>query len=45
MPRDLMPEGMNNAFMRGLLDYVNDPTRLNEILTSLDRVQVDTYSR
>jgi len=42
---DLMPEGMNNAFMRGLLDYVNDPTRLNEILTSLDRVQADTYSR
>ncbi|HEX3244743.1 MAG TPA: ABC transporter substrate-binding protein [Chloroflexota bacterium] len=39
---DLMPEGMNNAFMRGLLDFVNDPGRLNEILTSLDRVQADT---
>jgi alpha-glucoside transport system substrate-binding protein len=42
---DLMPEGMNNAFMRGLLDYVNDPSRLNEILASLDRVQADTSSR
>ena len=39
---DLMPEGMNNAFMRGLLDFVNDPGRLNEILTGLDRVQADT---
>lgn len=42
---DLMPEGMNNAFLRSILDYVNDPNRLNEILANLDRVQADTYRR
>jgi alpha-glucoside transport system substrate-binding protein len=42
---DLMPEGMGNAFLRGLLDYVNDPGRLNEILAGLDRVQADTNAR
>jgi alpha-glucoside transport system substrate-binding protein len=40
---DLMPEGMNNAFMRGILDYVNDPGRLTEILGTLDRTQADVY--
>lgn len=42
---DLMPEAMNNAFWKGVLDYVNDPTRLDPILADLDRVQADAYKR
>lgn len=40
---DLMPDAMNNAFWKAILDYVNDPTKLDSILTSLDKVQADTY--
>jgi alpha-glucoside transport system substrate-binding protein len=40
---DLMPDAMNNAFWKGILDYVNDPTKLDSILASLDKVQADSY--
>ena len=40
---DLMPEAMNQAFWKAVLDYVNDPSKLDSILTSLDKVQADSY--
>jgi alpha-glucoside transport system substrate-binding protein len=42
---DLMPEAMNNAFWKAILDYVNDPTRLDAILANLDTVQTGAYRR
>jgi len=40
---DLMPTAMNNAFWKAILDYVKDPSKLDSILTELDKVQVDAY--
>jgi alpha-glucoside transport system substrate-binding protein len=40
---DLMPEAMNNAFWKAILDYVNNPGNLDNVLASLDRVQADAY--
>jgi alpha-glucoside transport system substrate-binding protein len=40
---DLMPEAMNSAFWRAILDYVNNPDALDSILERLDRVQADAY--
>jgi alpha-glucoside transport system substrate-binding protein len=40
---DLMPEAMNNAFWKGILDFVNNPGNLDSILTNLDKVQADAY--
>lgn len=40
---DLMPEAMNNAFWGAVLDYVDDPSRLDAILRDLDRVQQEAY--
>ena len=40
---DLMPTAMNNAFWKAILDYVKDPTKLDSILSDLDKVQVDAY--
>jgi alpha-glucoside transport system substrate-binding protein len=40
---DLMPEAMNNAFFKGILDYVNNPGNLDQILASLDKTQADAY--
>lgn len=42
---DLMPEAMNAAFWRGVLDYVQNPGNLDSILSNLDRVQADAYNR
>ena len=42
---DLMPEAMNNAFWRAILDYVQNPSNLGNILSTLDRVQSDAYRR
>lgn len=36
---DLMPEAMNEAFWRATIDFVRDPSRLDEILVELDRAQ------
>lgn len=40
---DLMPEQMNNAFWRGILDYVSNPGQLDSILTRLDGIQANAY--
>ena len=40
---DQMPDAMNNAFFKGILDYVNDPSKLDSILAELDKVQADSY--
>ncbi len=42
---DLMPEAMNNAFLRAVLDFVQSPNNLDSILAGLDRVQDDSYKR
>jgi alpha-glucoside transport system substrate-binding protein len=40
---DLMPTAMNAAFWKAMLDYVDDPSRLDAILGELDTVQTDAY--
>jgi alpha-glucoside transport system substrate-binding protein len=40
---DLMPTAMNNAFWKAILDYAKDPSKLDSILTELDKVQADSY--
>jgi len=42
---DLMPEAMNNAFFKGILDFVQEPGSLDSVLADLDRVQKDAYKR
>jgi alpha-glucoside transport system substrate-binding protein len=42
---DLMPEAMNAAFWKGVLDFVQNPNNLDRILSDLDRVQADAYQR
>jgi alpha-glucoside transport system substrate-binding protein len=42
---DQMPEAMNAAFWKAILDYVQDPSSLDSILQNLDSVQKDAYSK
>lgn len=42
---DLMPQEMNSAFWKGIVDYVNDPSQLDSILAELDEVQSSAYSQ
>ena len=42
---DLMPEAMNNAFQKAILDYVQTPGNLNSILQNLDSVQKSSYKK
>lgn len=42
---DLMPEAMNNAFWKAILDYVQNPSNLDSILQNLDTVQKDAYKK
>ncbi len=42
---DLMPEAMNNAFLRAILDYVQSPNNLDTILRNLDQVQSSAYRK
>ena len=42
---DLMPTAMNAAFWTAIVDYTKDPTKLDSILTSLDKVQTDSYTQ
>ena len=42
---DLMPEAMNNAFWKAILDYVNNPSSLDSILANLDKVQSEAYKK
>lgn len=40
---DLMPEAMNNAFWSAVLEYTQNPGRLDEILAGLDETQSTAY--
>ncbi len=40
---DLLPQAMVEAFWKSTLDYVKDPTRLDEILTKLEEVRATAY--
>ncbi len=40
---DQMPDAMNTAFWKAILDYVQNPTGLDGILSNLDQVQKDSY--
>lgn len=40
---DLMPEAMNNAFWSAMLEYTQNPGRLDQILDNLDSVQSSAY--
>ncbi len=42
---DLMPEAMNNAFWKAVLDFVQNPGNLDSILANLDKVQQETKGR
>jgi alpha-glucoside transport system substrate-binding protein len=41
---DLMPTAMNAAFWTAVLDYTKDPSKLDTILQTLDKVQTDAYA-
>jgi alpha-glucoside transport system substrate-binding protein len=41
---DLMPSAMNDAFWKGIVAYVKDPTQLDSILSNLDTVQGTAYA-
>jgi alpha-glucoside transport system substrate-binding protein len=41
---DLMPTAMNDAFWKGIVQYIKDPTQLDSILANLDTVQTDAYA-
>jgi alpha-glucoside transport system substrate-binding protein len=42
---DLMPDAMNTAFLRGILEFVQSPNNLDSILAGLDRTRADAYRR
>ncbi|HEY8637164.1 MAG TPA: hypothetical protein VIL81_07875 [Candidatus Limnocylindrales bacterium] len=41
---DLMPSAMNDAFWKGIVAYIKDPSQLDSILANLDKVQTDAYA-
>ena len=41
---DLMPSDMRNAYWSGVLDYVQDQSKLDSILANLDKVQATAYT-
>jgi len=40
---DAMPAAMSDAFLKGVLDYIQDQSKLDSILTNLDQVQQSAY--
>jgi alpha-glucoside transport system substrate-binding protein len=40
---DLMPQEMNAAFWKAVVDYVKDPSKLDSILADLDSTQASAY--
>ncbi len=40
-----MPSAMNDAFWKGIVDYVKSPGNLDAILANLDTIQADAYSQ
>jgi alpha-glucoside transport system substrate-binding protein len=41
---DLMPSAMNDAFWKGIVSYIKDPSQLDAILANLDTIQTDAYA-
>jgi alpha-glucoside transport system substrate-binding protein len=41
---DLMPTAMNDAFWKGIVAYIKDPSSLDSILANLDKTQTDAYA-
>lgn len=41
---DLMPTAMNNAFWSAMLDVTKDPSKLDDTLANLDKVQATAYA-
>ena len=42
---DLMPNAMNEAFFRAMMEFSQNPANLDSILANLDTVQTDAYSQ
>lgn len=42
---DYMPKDMQAAYWKSLLDYTNDPSQLDSILSNLDAVQAASYTQ
>jgi len=42
---DYMPADMQRAYWKSLLDYTNDPSQLDSILSNLDSVQASAYTQ
>ena len=40
---DNMPQAMNDAFFKGIVDYTKDATKLDSVLSNLDTVQTSAY--
>lgn len=40
---DMMPSAMNQAFWSAVMDYVQNPDKLDSILAKLDKVRMDAY--
>jgi alpha-glucoside transport system substrate-binding protein len=43
-PDDLMPQAMETAYWKGVLDYISNPSQLNSILSTLENTAVSAYS-
>jgi alpha-glucoside transport system substrate-binding protein len=41
---DVMPVAMSDAFLKAILDFVKDQTKIDALLTNLDTVQKSAYS-
>jgi alpha-glucoside transport system substrate-binding protein len=41
---DLMPSDMKNAYWQAILDFVSDQSKLDSILTNLDKIQATAYT-
>jgi alpha-glucoside transport system substrate-binding protein len=40
---DNMPQAMNDAFFKAIVDYTQDPSKLDSVLSNLDSVQSSAY--
>ncbi len=40
---DLMPNAMQSAYFKAVVDYVSNPGQLDSILANLDKIQADAY--
>jgi alpha-glucoside transport system substrate-binding protein len=41
---DLMPDAMQSSFQQAVLSYADNPARLNDLLSDLDRVRLTVYA-